>query len=127
MRVHITDVRLLKLRTLQEIGTLDVSWDLGGRMTITTGGGSVTEIRTNEGIVGIGPGVDPGLLGVVRRILVGADPFDVEQHAAALRYYAFGLPYNGATGVDIALWDLIGKLSNQPLYKLWGGGKDKVA
>jgi L-alanine-DL-glutamate epimerase-like enolase superfamily enzyme len=127
MRVRITDVRLLKLRTLQEIGVLEPAWDLGGRMTVTTGGGFVTEIHSSEGITGIGPGIDPGLLKTVQRILVGTDPFDVEQHAAALRYYALGLPYNGATGVDVALWDLIGKLSNQPLYKLWGGGKDKVA
>jgi L-alanine-DL-glutamate epimerase-like enolase superfamily enzyme len=127
MRPRITDVRLLQLRTLQEIGVIEPAWDLGGRMVITTGGGFVTEIHTAEGVTGIGPGFAPNLLGVVRRVLIGADPFDVEQHAAALRYYALGLPYNGATGVDIALWDLIGKFSHQPLYKLWGGGKDKVA
>jgi len=43
-----------------------------------------------------------------------------------LRYYAKGVPYRGCAGVDIALWDLIGKVCNQPLYKLWGGGKDRV-
>lgn len=127
MRPRITDVRLLQLRTIEAVGTLEPAWDLGGRMAITSGGGLVTEIHTDEGLVGIGPGFAPNLLGVVSKVLIGADPFDVEQHAAALRYYALGLPYNGATGVDVALWDLIGKFSNQPLYKLWGGGKDKVA
>jgi L-alanine-DL-glutamate epimerase-like enolase superfamily enzyme len=127
MRPQITDIRLLKLRTIEEIGVLEPAWDLGGRMVITSGGGFVTEIHTNEGITGIGPGFAPNLLDVVRRVLLGKDPFDVEQHAKALRYYALGLPYNGATGVDVALWDLIGKFSNQPLYKLWGGGKDRVA
>jgi D-galactarolactone cycloisomerase len=127
MRPRITDVCLLQLRTLQQIGTLEPAWDLGGRMVITTGGGFVTEIHTDTGVIGIGPGFAPNLLSVVRRILIGADPFDIEQHAAALRYYALGLPYQGAAGVDVALWDLIGKLCNQPLYKLWGGGKDKVA
>jgi L-alanine-DL-glutamate epimerase-like enolase superfamily enzyme len=127
MRPQITDIRLLKLRTIEEIGALEPAWDLGGRMVITSGGGFVTEIHTNEGITGIGPGFAPNLLDVVRRVLLGKDPFDVEQHAKALRYYALGLPYNGATGVDVALWDLIGKFSNQPLYKLWGGGKDRVA
>lgn len=29
--------------------------------------------------------------------------------------------------MDIALWDLIGKACGQPLYKLWGGGRDRVA
>jgi D-galactarolactone cycloisomerase len=127
MRPRITDIRLLRLRKLQEIGTLEPSWDLGGRMTITVGGGTVIEIHTSEGLIGIGPGCAPDLLPVLRRILIGADPFDIEQHAKALRYHAFGLPYAGATGADIALWDLIGKFTNQPLYKLWGGGKEKVA
>ncbi|MGH2542537.1 MAG: mandelate racemase/muconate lactonizing enzyme family protein, partial [Ardenticatenaceae bacterium] len=34
--------------------------------------------------------------------------------------------YQGSAGIDIAMWDLIGKACGQPLYKLWGGGKDRV-
>lgn len=57
---------------------------------------------------------------------MGADPFDTERHLAALRYYARGMPYQGSASIDIALWDLIGKACGQPLYKLWGGVKEKV-
>ena len=63
------------------------------------------------------------LLTTVREQLVGRDPFDIERHAAVLSYYAAGLPYEGPAGVDIALWDVVGKLCGQPLYKLWGGGR----
>ena len=58
---------------------------------------------------------------------MGQDPFEVEQHAHTLRYYTRSAPYRGVAGIDIALWDIIGKACDQPLYKLWGGGKDKVA
>jgi L-alanine-DL-glutamate epimerase-like enolase superfamily enzyme len=50
----------------------------------------------------------------------------VEQHAHTLRYYARGTAYQGPAGIDIALWDLMGKACGQPLYKLWGGGRDRV-
>ena len=124
--LKITDIRLLSLRTIEEIGYLEPAWDLGGQMPFRVGGGYVTEIHTDQGLVGIGPGFSAHLLPVVRRHLIGKDPFDIEQHAGMLRYYAFGLPYQGAAGVDIALWDLIGKACNQPLYKLWGGGRSRV-
>jgi L-alanine-DL-glutamate epimerase-like enolase superfamily enzyme len=57
--------------------------------------------------------------------LKGEDPFEVEKHNGVLRYYARGLPYRGTAGLDLALWDLIGQACGQPLYKLWGGSKDK--
>jgi D-galactarolactone cycloisomerase len=124
--MQITEIRLLQLKAIEELGALEPAWDPGGRMVFQRGGGSVVEIHTDEGLVGIGPGVDPGLLPALRARLVGQEPFDTERHAAALRYYAPGTPYRGSAGVDIALWDLVGKACGQPLYKLWGGGRDRV-
>src|SRR5688572_30203307 len=124
--MKITEIRLLRLKTIEEIGALEPAWDLGGRMVFQRGGGSVLEIHSDQGLVGIGPGVDSSLLQALQARLVGQDPFDTEHHAATLRYYAAGLPYRGSAGVDIALWDLIGKACGQPLYKLWGGGRDRV-
>jgi L-alanine-DL-glutamate epimerase-like enolase superfamily enzyme len=124
--MKIREVRLVRLKTVEEIGALEPAWDPGGRMAFQRGGGSVLEIHSEEGLVGIGPGVDPGLLAALQSRLVGQDPFDTEQHLATLRYYAAGLPYRGSAGADIALWDLIGKACGQPLYKLWGGGRDRV-
>jgi L-alanine-DL-glutamate epimerase-like enolase superfamily enzyme len=126
-RAKITDVRLVKLRMIRDAGTLEPAWDKGGAMRFTVGGGSVLEIRTDQGLTGIGPGIDPALLGPVQKQLTGRDPFDTEQHAARLRYYASGASYRGGSCVDVALWDLIGKACGQPLYKLFGGAKDRVA
>src|SRR5437763_5018334 len=100
-RLRITEIRLAPLKTLEEVGALEPAWDPGGRMPFHRGGGSFVEIHADEGLVGIGPGVDPGLLPAVQARLVGHDPFDIEQHAAALRYYAPGAPYRGSAGVEI--------------------------
>jgi L-alanine-DL-glutamate epimerase-like enolase superfamily enzyme len=124
--MKITAVRLLTLRTVRQVGSLEPAWNKGGTMTFTVGGGSVIEIETDQGLKGIGPGIDPGMLEAVRSQLVGQDPFDTEQHSARLRYYAAGASYRGSSCVDVALWDLIGKACGQPLYKLFGGGKDRV-
>lgn len=125
-RLKITDIKLVRLRTVRDVGELEPAWNPGGRMGFQIGGGSYVEVHTDQGLVGIGPAVDPQLLPAVKAQLVGADPFDTEKHVATLRYYAQGLPYRGVAGVDIALWDIIGKACGQPLYKLWGGVKDRV-
>jgi D-galactarolactone cycloisomerase len=124
--LKISDVRLIKLRTIRQVGSLEPAWNPGGQMPFTVGGGTIVEIHTDEGITGIGPGFDPALLPAIKQHLIGQDPFHTEQHLAVLRYYASGAPYRGPAGVDIALWDVIGKACNQPLYKLWGGSKEKV-
>jgi len=125
-RMKITDVRVMPLRTIREVGTLEPAWNPGGKMAFQTGGGSYTEVHTDQGLVGIGPGMQPELVPAVRAQLAGKDPFDTEQHAGRLRYYAAGSAYRGSASVDIALWDLIGKATGQPVYKLWGGAKEKV-
>jgi L-alanine-DL-glutamate epimerase-like enolase superfamily enzyme len=125
-RLKVTDVRVTPLRTVREAGSIEPAWNPGGSMSFRVGGGSFTEILTDQGLRGIGPGMDPGLVAAVKAQIVGQDPFGIETHSARLRYYAAGSPYRGSSSVDIALWDLIGKACGQPLYKLWGGGRDKV-
>jgi L-alanine-DL-glutamate epimerase-like enolase superfamily enzyme len=111
---------------VEEIGELEPAWDPGGRFGFRRGAGSFVEIETDEGVVGIGPGTNPALIDRVESKLVGRDPFEVERIQDEVCQQARGLPYQGAAGIDIALWDLIGKASGQPLYKVWGGGDDRV-
>jgi L-alanine-DL-glutamate epimerase-like enolase superfamily enzyme len=125
-QMKITDIKVIPLKVVREAGEIEPAWNPGRKTPVQIGGGSFVEVLTDQGLVGIGPAMDPQFLPAVRSYLIGKDPFDVEQHAAALRYYVLGMPYRGTAGVDIALWDLIGKASGQPLYKLWGGGRDRV-
>ena len=124
--LKITDIKLIPLKTVREVGAIEPAWDLGGQMQFQEGGGAYVEVHTDGGLVGIGPAVDEALLPVLKKHLLGQDPFATEQHAAVLGYYARLHPYRGSAGLDIALWDLIGKACGQPLYKLWGGNREKV-
>jgi L-alanine-DL-glutamate epimerase-like enolase superfamily enzyme len=56
----------------------------------------------------------------LRRAAVGRDPFDLEAW-----YAENGLGGHLASGVEMALWDLIGQATRQPLYRLLGGAVRK--
>ncbi|HJT77998.1 MAG TPA: mandelate racemase/muconate lactonizing enzyme family protein [Gemmataceae bacterium] len=56
----------------------------------------------------------------LRRQVLGRDPFDLEA------WYAENtLGFHLASGVEMALWDVIGRATGQPLYKLLGGAVRK--
>jgi len=125
-RIKITDVKLIQLKELEFVGSIEPAWNKGGLMRFSRGAGSFTEVHTDEGIVGIGPGMDPSIIEPVKNVVVGEGPFEIEQIAQRLKYYVHTLSYKGSAGVDVAIWDVIGKASGQPLYKLWGGSKDRM-
>ena len=122
-KFKITDVRLSRVRLIKDAGTVPRRVGVtGGGLPISIGGFTITEVHTDQGLVGIGPGIEPAVLKQVQSLLVGQDPFDINRHAAVL--YApqrtWGAP------VEVALWDLLGKAVDQPLYKLWGGLRDRI-
>lgn len=68
----------------------------------------------------------------LRSVLLGEDPFEVERlwhkmYMASVYYGRRGAAIQVISGIDIALWDIIGKSVGQPIYKLLGAGyRDKV-
>jgi L-alanine-DL-glutamate epimerase-like enolase superfamily enzyme len=123
-RARITRVRLRRLRVEREVGTYP-DW-VGGSRASRVGGGTVTEIETDQGVSGMGPGVPEELLPAVSAILEGQDPFEFNRLGDGLMSLP-GRGFRGPASAEIALWDLVGKLAGQPLYKLLGGGRDRVA
>jgi len=68
----------------------------------------------------------------LRSVLIGEDPFDVERlwhkmYMGSVYYGRRGVAMQVISGIDIALWDIIGKKIGEPVYKLLGGAyRDRV-
>lgn len=125
-RLRITDVVRVQLRELGVAGDIEPAWSPGRVNRVVRGGGAYLEIRTDAGVTGIGPDAAPEVVAAAKPHLVGADPFATEHLADLLRHHAAGASYRGRAGIDIALWDLVGKVCGQPLARLWGGSRDRV-
>ncbi|MEM2538877.1 MAG: galactonate dehydratase [Candidatus Bathyarchaeia archaeon] len=96
------------------------------------------KMHTNEGIVGYG---EPTLEGRTRtvemavrefeRYLVGQDPLRIENHWQAMyrgTFYRGGpVLMSAISGIEQAMWDILGKKLGVPVYQLLGGKcQDKV-
>jgi len=123
VKMKITDLRIIPLRVEREVGSL-IDFN-GNTRSYQLGGGNFVEVHTDQGLVGIGPGLNEGERERFKSLIVGQDPFNIESLASRLIYNG-STGVRGAASVEIALWDLIGKAANQPLYKLWGGVQDRV-
>ncbi len=56
--------------------------------------------------------------------IVGRDPFDIEAVVGGMirdQYQGGSTVMTAISGVEIALWDLVGKACGQPVYRLIGG------
>jgi L-alanine-DL-glutamate epimerase-like enolase superfamily enzyme len=93
---------------------------------------TLVKIETDAGITGIGEaywgrGVKEVILGYLREIVMGQDPLDIEP--LCTKMFAreggagaqAGVTVTAISGVEIALWDLAGKLLGVPVCKLLGG------
>ena len=62
----------------------------------------------------------------LKRFLLGADPTQIERlwdqmFRASIPYGRKGAAIQAISAVDLALWDLAGKMTDQPVYRLLGG------
>jgi galactonate dehydratase len=88
-------------------------------------------LHTDQGLMGLGEtsfsaeSIEAYLHEFVAPRVLGRDPLEIERLSRELvGYLGFrgsGVETRAASAFDIALWDLYGKYSNQPLYQLLGG------
>ncbi|GLS32497.1 galactonate dehydratase [Mesorhizobium albiziae] len=93
----------------------------------------LVEVRTDAGITGVGealarfsPKAYAELIETsLKPRLVGHNPTDITAHwhsmRRALSGRSGGMLFEAISGVDIALWDILGKVANLPIYRLLGG------
>jgi L-alanine-DL-glutamate epimerase-like enolase superfamily enzyme len=90
------------------------------------------QLHTDAGIVGLGE-TFYGVAAVAAYIhetaapyLLGKDPLQIDKHSRHflnhyLGFKSVGAEMRGASAVDIALWDIFGQVTGQPIYQLLGG------
>ncbi|MCR4268493.1 mandelate racemase/muconate lactonizing enzyme family protein [Nitratireductor sp. ZSWI3] len=99
----------------------------------------LVEVRTDAGIIGVGeclarfsPKAYAELIdGSLKPRLIGQNPADISQHwrtmRRALSGRSGGMLIEAIAGVDIALWDILGKAAGMPIFRLLGGvGRTEV-
>jgi L-alanine-DL-glutamate epimerase-like enolase superfamily enzyme len=99
--------------------------------TASADSGILIEIETGDGTVGMATGsgglaacsiIEEGVAG----LLIGSDARDIarlwdQMYRATLPYGRKGVALIAISAVDLALWDLLGQLRNEPVYRLAGG------
>src|SRR6185436_7251291 len=134
--MKITDIKTIRLRA--SIPIQDQVFSRSGVRTMRST--TLVQIDTDEGITGFGSASGNGELieAIVRKVLkpmlVGMDPTDIGAiwdkayyRGGHKEFGTRGIGVIALSGVDIALWDILGKVRGEPLYKLLGGKcRDKV-
>jgi L-alanine-DL-glutamate epimerase-like enolase superfamily enzyme len=99
----------------------NASWDTKPR---TYWDAAIVRIHTDLGVTGVGSG--DMMLGFEghEHLFLGEDALAIERHWRILNNISFH--WGRCWPLDIALWDLAGKITGQPCWKLIGGLSDRV-
>jgi L-alanine-DL-glutamate epimerase-like enolase superfamily enzyme len=99
----------------------------------------LVQVSTDAGLVGIGESaVHSNSMAIIAAAvkelaswIIGENPLYVERiweklYRQSMQYGRRGVSIMALSGIDIALWDIIGQAAKLPLYKILGGFQDKV-
>jgi L-alanine-DL-glutamate epimerase-like enolase superfamily enzyme len=113
--IDITRHRLVFQRPFQ------ASWDSKPRAHLDA---TIVRVATTTGLVGYGSGDKMVGFAGHEKLFIGEDPLAVERHYRVLSHIDFH--YGRCWPLDLALWDLAGKIAGQPCWKLLGGLSNRV-
>jgi len=126
--MKIKNIRLLPLRG----ATPDGGWTADEELADdNTNLHTLIELITCEGVTGLGSvftsaKLVEGAVEVIRPLIIGASALDPAAVSENLHQQTFWQGRGGAithaiSGIDIALWDIFGKVTGQPISRLLGG------
>lgn len=128
-------MKVVRVEAIPLLAPLERPWRTGVA-TFTAFSTTLVRIETDDGIVGHGeclaryrPRAWADLVnGVLGPLVVGADPFDVEhlwermyRSQGSFSGHSRGVVLEALAGVDIALWDVMGKATGRSVAHLLGG------
>ncbi|MES2051449.1 MAG: L-rhamnonate dehydratase, partial [Pseudomonadota bacterium] len=99
---------------------------------------TVVEIETDDGIIGLGnvalaPAIAKAIIDqYLTPLVLGQDPWDYEylwqrMYRATHAWGRKGVTMAAISAIDLAIWDILGKSVNKPVFKLLGGRtKEKI-
>jgi L-alanine-DL-glutamate epimerase-like enolase superfamily enzyme len=132
--MRISDIRTIAVEVNLEQTVFDANY------TMATKPALLVEVHTDEGLVGIGEAAHFGgpmastaqvIEHELKPYLIGENPNDIERlwermHRRAYKHARGGIVIAAISGIDIALWDLRGKMANMPVWRLLGGYRKRV-
>ena len=136
-RVYEWNGEVVPARSHTCTNAMDILGDTGDSMgCFRFHGWTVVEVESDDGLIGIGnvalaPRIAKDIVNqYLAPQLIGADPFDYEylwqkMYRSTLAWGRKGIGMAAISGVDIAIWDLMGKATAKPVFKLLGGRTKK--
>lgn len=99
---------------------------------------SWVRIHTDDGLIGLGEtyyiprAVSAVIHDMLAKVLLGRNPLDIENHwsnmFSMVNFFGFaGSEMRAISAIDVALWDIAGQYTGQPIYNLLGGrSRDQI-
>lgn len=128
-------MKIIDIKTIRLRAELPASGQVFSRSGVRTmRSTNLVQVDTDEGVTGIGSASGNGemieaiISKVLKPMLFGMDPTDIDAiwdkayyRGGHKEFGTRGIGVVALSGVDIALWDILGKVKGQPLHKLLGG------
>lgn len=118
--MKITDIRVTQLR--HELDPpLHAAWDPVPRRHADA---TLVQVHTDDGLVGTGSGDTLAGMRSSAHLFLGQDPLRIARHVRAIETVNF---HGGRLWpLEVALWDILGQASGQPVATLLGGALERV-